>query len=128
MPLLYCTVKCRCVVGYSGGKELNPTYRTIKDHTEALLVEFDPEVISYEDLVVEWARRHSPVGKRSCQYRSAVWFLNDEQKEICENIVAGLKASKGDGVASSAEPATRFYRAEEYHQEYLGKMMGGGRY
>ena len=109
----------RCIVGYSGGSELLPTYRTIKDHTEALLVEFDPTLISYEDLVIEWSRMHSPVGKRKCQYRSAVWFLNDDQKGTCEDIFAGMKASYGADFASSLEPATRFYRAEEYHQNYL---------
>lgn len=44
------------VVGYSGGKKLNPTYRTIKDHTEAVLIEFDPDVVTYEDLLVEVSR------------------------------------------------------------------------
>lgn len=115
-------------MGYSGGRKLDPTYRNILDHTEALLIEFDPDVVSYEDLVVEWARRHSPVGKRSCQYRSAVWYLNEEQKETCENVVAGLKAARGAGVTSSVEPATKFYRAEEYHQDWTKKMMGGGRF
>jgi len=112
-------------VGYSGGKELNPTYRKILDHTEALLVEFDPAVISYEDLVIEWSRMHAPFGKRKCQYRSAVWFLDDEQKEVCEEVVAGIKAARGPDVVTSVEEATRFYRGEEYHQNWTAKMMAG---
>ena len=118
----------RCVVGYSGGHDPDPTYRRILDHTEALLVEFDPNVLSYEDLVVEWARRHTPIGQRKCQYRSAVWYLNEEQKEICDNVVAGLVAAHGSNVETSVEKATKFYRAEEYHQDFTQKMRGGGRY
>ena len=119
----------RCIVGYTGGHELNPTYRTIKDHTEAMLVEFNPKEISYEDLVIEWSRMHTPLGKSKCQYRSAVWYLDDDQKETCESIVSGMKASYGANCGSSVEPATKFYQAEEYHQNFNAKMSsGGGRY
>ena len=107
---------------------MDPTYRNIKDHTEALLIEFDPNKVSYEELVIEWSRMHTPIGKRKCQYRSAVWYLNDDQKEACEDIVAGMKASYGSGVDSSVEPATRFYRGEEYHQNFTTKQLGGGRW
>lgn len=110
-------------MGYSGGKELNATYRNIKDHTEALLIEFDPNKVSYEDLLIEWSRMHVPIGKRKCQYRSAVWYLNDDQKETCEEIVAGMRATYGvAGLESSVEPATRFYRGEEYHQNFTEKQ------
>jgi peptide-methionine (S)-S-oxide reductase len=112
----------RCVVGYSGGSELNPTYRMIKDHTEALLVEFDPKVISYEDLVIEWSRMHSPRYQSSCQYRSAVWYLDDEQRETAEEVVKGMRAAaRGGKVYTGVQPATRFYKAEEYHQNFLTK-------
>lgn len=118
----------RCIVGYSGGKEENPTYRNIKDHTEALLVEFDPKRCSYEDLVVEWSRMHTPsTRKAKCQYRSAVWYLTEEQKETCDEVVAGIKALHGKDVETTVEPATRFYRGEEYHQNFMAKQMGGGR-
>lgn len=115
-------------MGYSGGIQLDPTYRGIKDHTEALQIEFDPEKVSYEDLVIEWSRMHTPVGTRKCQYRSAVWFLNDDQKETCDEIISGMKALYGSDFNSSAERATRFYRGEEYHQNFTSKQLGGGRW
>ena len=54
------------------------------------------------------------------QYRSAIFYLDDEQKETAEEIVAGMKASSGESY-SDVEPATRFYRAEEYHQDFMSK-------
>jgi peptide-methionine (S)-S-oxide reductase len=95
------------------------------DYTEALLVEFDPKVCTYEDLVIDWSRMHSPTGKRKCQYRSAVWVMNDDQKEVCEQVVAGMKAVHGEQLSTSIEPATRFFRAEEYHQDFTAKMSSG---
>jgi len=115
----------RCVVGYSGGKQLKPTYRSIKDHTEALLIEFNPDVVSYEDLLISWSRMHSPTSSAKCQYRSAVWYLNDDQRVAAEEILEGMKAYTRGKVTSKVEPVTRFYRAEEYHQNYLAKQGGG---
>ena len=113
-------------MGYTGGQKPSPTYKNILDHTEALIVEFDPLVISYEEMVLEWARRHRPVGhqKRDCQYRSAVWYLNDEQKDVCETVVAGYRAAHSN-IVTSVEAATEFYKAEEYHQDYLQKKFCG---
>lgn len=110
-------------MGYSGGKELDPTYRSIKDHTEAVLIEFDPTTITYEDVLLEWTRMHRPVYKQSTQYRSAVWYLDEEQKETAEEVKAGMQATVtgGETIVSDIEPATRFYRAEEYHQHFLSK-------
>lgn len=114
----------RCVVGYSGGQELKPTYRNIMDHTEALLIEFDPDVLTFEDLLVSWSKMHSATSAAKCQYRSAVWYLNDDQKAEAEGLLDGMKAMTRGKVTSKVEPVTRFYRAEEYHQNYLSK--GGG--
>jgi peptide-methionine (S)-S-oxide reductase len=117
----------RVVVGYSGGKQLNPTYRNIKDHTEALLIEFDPDVVSYEHLLISWSRMHSPTNTHSkCQYRAAVWYLNSDQKAEAEGFLQGMRALSTAKVTSKVEPVTRFYKAEEYHQNYLSKMGGGG--
>ena len=99
----------RCVVGYSGGHDPDPTYRRILDHTEALLVEFDSNVLSYEDLVVEWARRHTPIGQRKCQYRSAVWYLNEEQKEMLKQKIP----LKRFGVAEDIANSTAFLASSE---------------
>jgi len=113
-------------VGYSGGTKPNPTYRDIQDYTEALLIEFDPSVLSYEDLLIEWSRMHSPSTKTKCQYRSAVWYLNEDQQELAEQVVEGMKAAMRGHCHSSVEKATRFYRAEEYHQEFLAKATRRG--
>ena len=115
----------RCVVGYSGGKRSNPTYRNIKDHTEALLVEFDPSEVDYEDLVISWTQMHNPCTKGKTQYRSAVWYLNKEQKETAQTIVKDWTSSTREPLYTSVDRATSFYRAEEYHQFFLSKRMGG---
>lgn len=118
----------RCVVGYSGGKTKDPTYRSIQDHTEALLVEFDPAVVSYEDLVISWTQMHNPNYQSKCQYRSAVWYLDEEQKEVAEEVVKAWKASAREPLYTSVEPALTFYRAEEYHQHFLSKRGGNTRW
>mmetsp|Transcript_19789 Transcript_19789/g.55040 ORF Transcript_19789/g.55040 Transcript_19789/m.55040 type:complete len:123 (-) Transcript_19789:941-1309(-) len=115
----------RCTVGYSGGKTLDPTYRSIQDHTEACLVEFDPKVLPYEDLVLSWSRMHSPGRETKCQYRSAVWYVNEDQKEIADEVVEGWQASTRSKLHTSVEEATRFYRAEEYHQYFMTKRSSG---
>jgi peptide-methionine (S)-S-oxide reductase len=120
----------RCIVGYTGGKTKDPTYRSMQDHTEALLVEYDPKVISHEDLVVSWTQMHHPNYPNSkCQYRSAVWYMNVKQREIAEEVVQQWKASQPrDALYTSIEPARSFFRAEDYHQSFLCKNMRGGGY
>jgi len=99
----------------------DPTYRKIMDHTEALLVEFDPSVISYEDLVISWTQMHRPAYKGKTQYRSAVWYTSEEQQEVAEEVVKGWTGSSREPLYTSVEPALRFYRAEEYHQFFISK-------
>ena len=89
----------RCVVGYAGGHEPNPTYKQMKDFTECCLVEFDPSAVSLEDLLIEFGRMHSPTSQRSRQYRSVIFCSNEEQKEIAEEYVDGLKSSHRGGSA-----------------------------
>lgn len=112
----------RCVVGYCGGNTKDPTYKAIQDHTESLLVEFDPAKVSYEDLVISWTQMHHPSYNAKCQYRSAVWYVNDNQKETAEEVVRQWKAATPrDILYTSVEPASSFYRGEEYHQFFLEK-------
>jgi len=118
----------RCVVGYSGGKTIDPTYRNIQDYSEAMLVEFDPTVVNYEDLVISWTQMHNPAYKSKCQYRSAVWYLDEEQQEVAEGVVSAWKASAREPLHTSIEPVLSFYRAEEYHQYFLRKRGGGTRW
>lgn len=90
------------------------------DSTESIWIEFDPDIISYEDLVVEWARMHSPTRMTRRQYRSVLFFGDDEQKMLAEDAVRGMKQQLGD-IYVNVEPMTTFYKAEEYHQNYLSK-------
>ena len=108
------------MVGYTGGEEKWPTYKSIKDHTEALRVVFDPDVITYEQLLRFFWDSHTPSRGGRRQYRSAVWPTDDVQAAA----VAAVRAKIGP----KAEPtdvdyAGPFYRAEEYHQQYIAKSQ-----
>jgi len=87
----------------------------------ALLVEFDPTVLTYEDLVLSWTQMHQPVSKSKCQYRSAVWYWNEEQKEVAEGVVKEWRAASRNELYTVVEQVTQFYRAEEYHQYFMAK-------
>lgn len=113
----------KVVVGYTGGKKLNPTYQNIMDATEAFLVEFDPSIISYEEILDEWADQHAPFYPSKCQYRSAIFYSNDKQLDAARNKVEELSKGGQRKVYVDLEPVTAFYRAEEYHQDFLEKQM-----
>jgi len=113
------------VVGYAGGKTEWPTYRSIQDHTEAVRVVFDPKVITYEELLLSFFQMHSPFSSPySTQYRSAILVHNEEQKAIATAMVDDLAKMSKKKVYTLVEPATDFYRAEEYHQKYIQKQSG----
>jgi Peptide methionine sulfoxide reductase len=104
----------RCIVGYAGGIQPNPNYGNIQDYTEALLIEFDPSVTSYTELLELWRSLHTPYPSKR-QYRSAVMYLSEEQAKAAQEFTKGEKYV-------DVEPVTKFYLAEEYHQDYLKKM------
>lgn len=110
------------VVGYTGGMQPNPTYRAIKDSTEAVLIEYDPEIISYEDILNVWKKQHDPFYPDKPQYRSAIWVRNDEERFIAEKIVNDWALDVSKKIYTDIELVTKFYRAEEYHQNYLKKQ------
>ena len=112
----------RVVVGYTGGKELNPTYQSIKDSTESVLIEFDPSVISYEKILDEWTKMASPTYAAKTQYRSAIFYNSEEQRIAGLNKIDELE-SKGSIIYTAVEPVSAFYRAEEYHQNFINKQM-----
>jgi peptide-methionine (S)-S-oxide reductase len=107
----------RCLVGYAGGTAPNPTYQNIQDYTEALLIEFDPTVISYRALLGLWKDMHSPYPSNR-QYRSAVLTTNAAQDEVAREFCQKIQFV-------DIEPATTFYLAEEYHQNFLQKQRAG---
>ncbi|KAL7543077.1 hypothetical protein ACHAXR_012394 [Thalassiosira sp. AJA248-18] len=111
------------VVGYTGGKQENPTYQNIMDATEAFLVEFDPSIISYEEILDEWSDQHAPYYPSKCQYRSAIFYCSEEQRNAALKKVEELGKGGERKVYVDLEPVSTFYRGEEYHQDFLEKQM-----
>lgn len=115
------------VVGYTGGQKKNPTYSNIMDSTEAFLIEFDPTVITYEEILDEWSDMHAPFYPSKCQYRSAVFHCNEQQRDAARSKIEELGKEGQRKVYVDIEPVTAFYRAEEYHQDFLDKQMSSSR-
>jgi peptide-methionine (S)-S-oxide reductase len=126
-------------VGYAAGYTPNPTYREVcsgaTGHTEAVLVVFDPKKVSYGDLIKVFWESHDPTqGMRQgndigTQYRSGIYYYNDEQRETAERSRAAYQqelTSAGYGtITTEILPAPEFYYAEDYHQQYLSKNPTG---
>jgi methionine-S-sulfoxide reductase len=110
-------------VGYAGGHTLNPTYRRIGDHTEAVEIDFDPSVISYADILsMIWDSHHPLKNFGGRQYRHAIWYQNEDQKllaEVSREKVAENLGVSVDRIKTALEPAGTFTYAEDYHQKYL---------
>ncbi len=123
------------VSGYTGGHVEQPTYEHVCDgttgHAEAVEISFSPEEVSYETLVKKFFALHDPtqmnrqgpdVGE---QYRSVIFYCSSEQKEVAEKVKKELAANYlPKTIATSIEPATEFWKAEEYHQRYAEKHPG----
>ncbi|MFU8866615.1 peptide-methionine (S)-S-oxide reductase MsrA [Natronococcus sp.] len=109
----------RTRVGYAGGTEPDPTYFALGDHTEVVRVAYDPELLSYEDLLETfWTNHdwHSSAPKR--QYRSVVLAHDDDQYEIARRERAALAERTGRSPATAVERLSAFYSAEPSHQKY----------
>ena len=119
--------------GYTGGTTLDPSYRQVcahsTGHAEAVRLEFDPDTISYEELLEAFFAMHDPTLRDrqgpdvGSQYRSAIFFSNAEQQEAARSFVARLEAEGryGRAIVTEIAPAGEFWRAEEYHQKYFAK-------
>ena len=124
-------------VGYSGGKVANPTYKQIctgtTGHAEAIQIVFDPTQLSYEQLLGYFFRMHDPTTKNQqhndigTQYRSAIFYESDAQKQTAERVKAAVdKSGKWKRpIVTEITQASVFYPAEDYHQKYLVKNPGG---
>ncbi len=124
-------------VGYTGGSLANPRYEDVKTgrtgHAEALEISFDPKRLSYADLLRFFFRLHDPTTRnqqgndRGSQYRSAIFFHDEEQKRLAAEVMAEVDRSGKwpKPVVTELVPATAFYSAEDYHQKYLVKNPGG---
>ncbi len=120
-------------VGYIGGQLPNPTYEEVctdkTGHAEAVEVEYDPDEISYEELLDVFWNNHNPTTLNrqgpdiGIQYRSAIFYHDDEQKEIAEKSKQILDKSRKyeNPIVTEIVPTPTFYDAEEYHQKYFKK-------
>lgn len=121
------------VVGYSGGDVKNATYRNHGTHAEAIEVVFDPSKLSYRTLLEFFFQIHDPTTRNrqgndvGTSYRSAIFYLSEEQKETAKQLIAEMTASKvwPGPIVTEVVPATDFWNAEEEHQDYLQKHPYG---
>ncbi|MBG57914.1 MAG: peptide-methionine (S)-S-oxide reductase [Porticoccus sp.] len=128
------------VSGYAGGETENPTYEEVTSgktgHFEVVEVTYDPKTVSYETLLkIFWTNIDPENGKgqfcdRGSQYLSAIFYLNDEQRAAARNSISALIDSNilNDPIATRILPASKFYPAEEYHQDYYLKNPARYRY
>ena len=109
----------RTRVGYSGGAKRNPTYHDLGDHSETVQIDFDPTQVSYERLLDGFWKAHDPTSRSwSRQYRTALFFHNEEQKRIAYQSRDREAARIKGKIQTEVLPATEFYAAEDYHQKY----------
>ena len=120
-------------VGYSGGDVPNATYRRHGTHAEAIEIVFDPEQMSYRELLEFFFQVHDPTtlnrqgNDRGASYRSAIFYLDDEQRRVAEDTIADVEASHlwPGTVVTEVAPAGPFWEAEPEHQDYLEHYPNG---
>lgn len=110
----------RTRVGYTGGTRKNPTYRSMKGHTETVEMEYDPDRIDYKALLDQFWKGHDPTRKTgSRQYMSAIFYHDNEQKALALEGKQIEEKKRGRKIHTKILPAGQFYRAEDYHQKYM---------
>ena len=121
------------VSGYANGKTENPSYYDLKTsgHAETVKVIYNPDIISLEDILAHYLRVVNPVSVNKqgndvgTQYRTGIYYTDEADKTIIENILAKEQTKHDKPIAIEVEPLKQFYDAEEYHQDYLEKNPGG---
>lgn len=120
-------------VGYTGGSVDNPTYENHTGHAEAVEIEYDTEVTSYKKLLDFFFQIHNPTtlnqqgNDKGTSYRSTIFYGSDEERREAEDFIKIVNDSKrwDNPVVTTLEPLTVFYKAEDYHQDFLVKNPGG---
>jgi peptide-methionine (S)-S-oxide reductase len=120
-------------VGYTGGQNEHPTYRNHPGHAEAVEITYDPALTDYRTLLEFFFQIHDPTTKNrqgndvGTSYRSAIFYLDDEQQRIARDTIADVEASGlwPDTVVTEVTPASDFWEAEPEHQDYLQRYPGG---
>lgn len=125
----------KTTVGYTGGTTENPTYEEVcghsTGHAEAVLIEFDASRVSYAALLRHFFRMHDPTQLNrqgpdvGDNYRSAIFYVTDDQKETAEHIVEEVQKGYRQPIVTQVVPAGPFYRAEQYHQKYAERTGRG---
>lgn len=125
----------KVVSGYAGGDTINPTYEQIctgnTQHAEVILIDFDAEQISFKQLLNVFFTTHDPTTLNrqgndiGTQYRSVIYYFNDEQKAQAETYIAELTAQDLN-IVTELSPVPTFYPAEDYHQNYYAKNPSQG--
>jgi len=124
----------KTTVGYSGGQTENPTYEQVckedTGHAEVVLIEFDPQKVSYAELLKIFWEKHDPTTlnqqgpDRGTQYRSAIFYFDEKQKTTAQDSLKEAQSKRTQPIVTEITPASRFYKAEAYHQDYLDKHSG----
>ena len=126
--------------GYMGGKTPNPNYEDVcsgrTGHAEVVRVSFDPDEVSYRDLLSVFFTIHDPTTLNrqgnvvGTQYRSGIFYHSDDQKKDAEDVIRELTDEKvfGGKIVTEVVPASQFHMAEAYHQEYFQRVGGGNPY
>jgi methionine-S-sulfoxide reductase len=122
-------------VGYTGGTTEDPIYEDVlthaTGHAEAVLLEYNADEVNYETLVRHFFRLHDPTQLNrqgpdvGDNYRSAIFYVTDDQKMIAENVRDELQAKYDGKIVTEITPAGPFYRAEDYHQKYTERTGRG---
>jgi len=120
-------------VGYAGGKIENPTYENHDGYAEAVEIEYDPSKTSYKKMLDFFFQIHDPTtlnqqgNDMGTSYRSAIFYGNEEERKEAQDFIEIVNKSKRwkNPVVTTLEPLTKFYLAEDYHQDYLQKNPGG---
>jgi methionine-S-sulfoxide reductase len=122
------------IVGYTGGTVSNPSYRQVctgmTGHAEAVQIKYDPNIVSYEELLSIFWRMHNPTTPNcqgldvGSQYRSVIFYHNEAQKKAAEKSKEDFDRSGvlADKAVTQIVPVSAFYKADEYHQNYFGKQ------
>ena len=124
------------ISGYAGGEILNPTYKQIctgtTGHAEVIKIIYDPDIVTYEQLLQIFAECHDPTTLNrqgadvGTQYRSTIMYLSDSQEKAARSWKENLSNKFVDPVVTEIIPAPKFYKAEEYHQDYYTKNPNQG--
>jgi peptide-methionine (S)-S-oxide reductase len=118
-------------VGYMGGDYEKPTYEDVctgqTGHAETVEIVYDPDIISYNELLAVFWNNHDPTTPNrqgpdiGSQYRSVIFYYNEQQKNLAMNSKEKVQSRLRQDIVTQIVPATQFYKAEDYHQQYLAK-------